>query len=148
MFHRTAGKAVASDKLSPPHENPMRTFLVSYDLAHPSLNRTYIADAIMSLGEAWARPLDNVWYVRSDATQREIEVRLSQLLDMDDGLLIQETRGDGAMVNTGLRWFRPRRGAQPYESVETNVVAFRGTVEIIPPAPKVPARRERIMAAS
>ena len=100
----------------------MRTFLISYDLAKPSLNQPYIADAIMSLGTAWARPLANVWYLRADDSGAEIESRLSRLLDEDDGLLVQETRGDALMFNTGLRWFRQRRRALG-EAAE-NVVAF------------------------
>lgn len=99
----------------------MRTFLVSYDLAKPDLNQPYLADAIMSLGQSWARPLANVWYLRAEETQTEIEARLSRLLDENDGLLIQETRGDAAMLNTGLRWFRQRRGR---EAGAVNVVAF------------------------
>ena len=99
----------------------MRTYLVSYDLAKPALNQPYLADAIMSLGTAWARPLANVWYLRAEQTPAEIEARLSRLLDEDDGLLVQETRGDALMLNTGLRWFRQRRGA----GVATgNIVSF------------------------
>ncbi len=107
------------------HEiEPMRTFLVSYDLSKPSLNQPYLADAIMSLGAAWARPLDNVWYLRAEENPDEIEVRLTRLLDENDGLLIQETRGEAAMVNTELRWFRQRRKtAEPIENSD-NVVVF------------------------
>ena len=101
----------------------MRTFLVSYDLAKPNLNQPYIADAIMSLGAAWARPLANVWYLRADNSGAEIEARLSRLLDEEDGLLVQETRGDALMLNTGLRWFRQRRPALGAAGAE-NVVAF------------------------
>ena len=105
----------------------MRTFLVSYDLAKPTLNQPYLADAIMSLGDAWARPLANVWYLRAEGSQAEIETRLSRLLDENDGLLIQETRGDAAMLNTGLRWFRKRRQAlsdAPTIDGRDNVVVF------------------------
>ncbi len=87
----------------------MRTYLVSYDLANPDLNQPYIAEAIMGLAEAWARPLDNVWYLRASESQGDIETRLARLLDEQDGLLIQETRGEAAFCNTGLRWFRQRR---------------------------------------
>ena len=105
----------------------MRTFLVSYDLAKPELNQPYIAEAIMSLGASWARPLENVWYLRAEETQTEIEARLSRLLDEHDGLLIQETRGDARMLNTGLRWFRRRRGTLtvlPPDETQSNVVSF------------------------
>ena len=104
----------------------MRTYLVSYDLAKPSLNQPYLAEAIMSLGTAWARPLANVWYLKAEETSceitlAEIEARLSRLLDDEDGLLVQETRGDALMLNTGLRWFRQRRRGM---ADADNVVSF------------------------
>jgi hypothetical protein len=98
----------------------MRTYLVSYDLARPNLNEPYVASALMSLGEAWARPLANVWYLRTPASEAEIEARLARLLDDADGLLVQETKGEAALVNTGLRWFRQRR--RPLEV--GNVIVF------------------------
>ena len=74
----------------------MRTYLVSYDLANPAMNEPYITDAIMVLGEAWARPLANVWYLRTDTDQSLIENRLARLLDEHDGLLVQGVREDAA----------------------------------------------------
>ena len=105
----------------------MRTYLVSYDLANPAMNQPYLADAIMSLGEAWARPLANVWYLRSDSGQDAIEGRLARLLDEHDGLLIQAVREDAAFRNTGLRWFRRRRR----EEDQSNVVAFPASAEAV-----------------
>ena len=112
----------------------MRTFLVSYDLANPHLNQPYLANAIMGLGEAWARPLDNVWYVRSELAEDEIATRLTRLLDDNDGLLVQETRGDAALTNAGIRWFRRRRA--PLQAGASNVVAFpvTGGTVILPEA--------------
>ena len=109
----------------------MRIFLVSYDLASPA-NKPQIVDAIMQAGHAWARPLDNVWYLRAEETQTEIEARLSRHLGGDDGLLIQEARGNAAFLNTGLRWFRQRRRCEADAVVsDDNVIAF--------PAPTQPA---------
>lgn len=87
----------------------MRTYLVAYDLTRPQLNQCYLAEAIMGLGFAWARPLDTVWYIRVDGDESGIEARLARLLDENDGLIIQETRGEAVTANTSLRWFRPRR---------------------------------------
>ncbi len=89
----------------------MRTYLVAYDLTRPHLNQCYLAEAIMSLGVAWARPLDTVWYVRVEGAENGIEGRLGRLLDENDGLIVQETKGEAALANTSLRWFRPRRAA-------------------------------------
>ena len=75
-----------------------------------------------TLGEAWARPLANVWYLRTDSNQDAIEGRLARLLDGHDGLLVQGVREEGAFRNTGLRWFRRRRREE--DAAASNVVAF------------------------
>lgn len=104
----------------------MRTLLISYDLAKPDMNGPYIADAIMSLAHAWARPLANVWYLRTDLDQAQFELRLNRLLDDTDGLLIQETRGEAKLCNTGLRWFRQRQRVVDVNPIEAEtVVPFR-----------------------
>jgi len=77
----------------------------------------------MQLGQAWARPLDNVWYLRAEQTPAEIEASLSRHLRGEDGLVIQEARGAVTMLNTGLRWFRPRQ-RQDEEVAVSNVVPF------------------------
>ena len=59
----------------------MRTFLISYDLAHPNRNKHVLATAIMSLGQSWARPLEQTWYVRADTAEMDIESRLAGLLE-------------------------------------------------------------------
>jgi hypothetical protein len=116
------------------HESPaMRTFLVSYDLAQPDANKPQIVEEIMSMGQAWARPLDNMWYVRADETRSEIEARISRYLGCDDGLVIQEARGEAAFLNTGLRWFRQRRRDVAVADAEavgpSNVIAFPAPVQ-------------------
>jgi hypothetical protein len=101
----------------------MRTFLISYDLAHPNRNKHVIATAIMSLGASWARPLEQTWYVRADAAEIDIESRLSGLLEGDDGLIVQAVQDDAQLTNTSLRWFRQRR--TPFDlDTSTNVIAF------------------------
>ena len=106
----------------------MRTYLVSYDLANPALNRQTLASALMHLGQSWARPLEATWYVRVDGAAQEIEGWLKPFLGEDDGLLVQEVASDSALVNTALRWFRPRREAgEPAEAPRSNVLAFPPT---------------------
>lgn len=86
-----------------------RTLLIAYDLAQSTARRAQIAELLMTIGEAWARPLDTVWMLRTSLTAEAMEARLSPLLGTDDGLMVQEARGDAAFANTSLRWFRPRR---------------------------------------
>ena len=102
----------------------MRTLVVAYDLARPEQNRPQVAEALMSLGEQWARPLDNVWYLRADIDAADVEARLATLLDAEDGLLVQEARGAAVMANTGLRWFRRRQA----------------TTSVVVPFPAAPAK--------
>lgn len=118
----------------------MRTFLISYDLARPARNKHAMATVIMSLGQAWARPLEHTWYVRAELTELEIESRLSNLLDDEDGLLVQATAEEGVMTNTQLRWFRQRRPAFELED-GGNVVAF-------PSQPTAPAAQAELPLAA
>ena len=101
----------------------MRTLIISYDLAQPHRNKHVLAQQIMAIGQSWARPLEQTWYVRTDAREDQIEAQLRGHLDPDDGLLIQATRDEAVLTNTALRWFRRR-----HPSVEiaegSNVIAF------------------------
>ena len=97
----------------------MRTYLITYDIANPA--RHSLSSAIMQLGEAWARPLENTWYVQSSERPGALEERLKDHLDSDDGLLIQQVEATAVLLNTALRWFKKRRLDA---SVAANVVAF------------------------
>lgn len=101
-----------------------RTLLVAYDLARPSETRPQIAEILMSIGEAWARPLDTVWMLRTQLAPEAIEERLAPLMGGDDGLMVQETRGEAAFANTNLRWFRPRRSVASEALRMAAVIAF------------------------
>jgi hypothetical protein len=105
----------------------MRTFLISYDLATPHRNKHVLATAIMALGQSWARPLEQTWYVRADQDECHIERKLAAFLDSDDGLIVQAVADDAILTNTSLRWFRQRRSE--VEAAE-NIIAFPA-----PPAP-------------
>lgn len=111
----------------------MRTFLISYDLAHASRNRHVLAQLIMTLGARWARPLEQTWYVTADTSVEEIEAKLSSALDSDDGMLIQAVEDKAVLTNTALRWFRQRQA--PIEiAADSNVIPF--------PAPATPPSDE------
>jgi len=101
----------------------MRTYLISYDLAKPHLTKHVLAQAIMALGESWARPLENTWYVRSEESEEVLELRLSRFLDSDDGLLIHSVRGEALLANTSLRWFKKRQAGVEFAEHD-NVIAF------------------------
>ncbi len=101
----------------------MRTLIISYDLAQPHRNKHILAQQIMAIGNSWARPLEQTWYVKTDAREEEIEAQLRGMLDPDDGLLIQATRDEAVLTNTALRWFRQRR-AGVETGGDTNVIAF------------------------
>ena len=94
----------------------MRTYLITYDIANPA--RHSLSGAIMQLGEAWARPLENAWYVQTSERPGALEQRLKDHLEGDDGLLIQQVEVNAVLLNTALRWFKKRH-------VDVaNVVAF------------------------
>jgi hypothetical protein len=101
----------------------MRTFLIAYDLAKPNRNKHVLASTIMSLGSAWARPLEQTWYVKGELSEADVEQRLAELLDEDDGLLVQTVEAPAALAQTSLRWFRQRRPGFDV-GAETNIIAF------------------------
>ncbi|MBS0237019.1 MAG: hypothetical protein JSR89_01195 [Proteobacteria bacterium] len=101
----------------------MRTYLISYDLAQPNRNQHVLAQVIMGLGDKWARPLSNTWYVTSDREEFELETELRELLSEEDGLLIQATKREAVMTNTSLRWFRQRRPGLDL-APDGNIIAF------------------------
>lgn len=101
----------------------MRTLIISYDLAQPHRNKHVLAQQIMTIGQSWARPLEQTWYVRTDAREEQIEAQLRGLLDPEDGLLIQATKDEAVMTNTALRWFRQRRPGIDMGG-DSNVIAF------------------------
>ena len=115
----------------------MRTFLISYDLAKPARNKHALATSIMSLGSSWARPLEHTWYIRADVAETDIEAGLEQLLDDEDGLIVQSVSEDAVMTNTSLRWFRQRRPAFDLE-INSNVVAFPSIPAIQPAQSELP----------
>jgi hypothetical protein len=85
----------------------MRTYLISFDATAPE--RHALANAIMQLGEAWARPLGTTWYVQSTQRADAIERHLKPLIDGSEGLLIQQVEARALLLNTALHWFKPRR---------------------------------------
>ena len=101
----------------------MRTYLISYDLAKPNRNQHVLAQLIMGLGEKWARPLVNTWYVISDRDEVELEADIREFLTEEDGLLIQATKREALLTNTSLRWFRQRRPGLDL-APDGNVIAF------------------------
>jgi len=109
--------------LEPKRDTAMRTLIISYDLAQPHRNKHVLAQQIMALGQSWARPLEQTWYVRTESREEQVEAQLANVLDPNDGLLIQAVKEDAVLTNTALRWFRQRRfGLEIGE--ETNVIAF------------------------
>ncbi len=130
----------------PPRESepPMRTFLISYDLAKPHRNKHILAQAIMSLGHSWARPLDSTWYLRAEcASEDEILEKLEPLLDSDeDGLLVQPVNDDAVLTNASVRWFRQRRAALEIEP-QANVLVFpAAAAPIAPMQSELPLRQQ------
>lgn len=114
----------------------MSTLLIAYDLADPAATKPALVAEIMAIGEAWARPLDTVWYVRTECSCSEVTAALAPLIGADDGLVVQPAPTEARLANTRLRWFRPRRppeqtGHSPRDNVvrlhrEGQAAAFAG----------------------
>ena len=120
VAHRGGEQPVSARSPLLPESPAMRTYLITYDIANPA--RHSLSSAIMQLGDAWARPLENTWYVQSPERPGALEERLKDHLEGDDGLLIQQVEANAVLLNTALRWFRKRR--LEVASDAANVVAF------------------------
>lgn len=118
-------------------EPPMRTYLISYDLAKPHLLKHVVAQAIMAAGQSWARPLEQTWYVRSEDTEEQLEAKLTRILDSEDGLLIQRVKDDALLTNTSVRWFKQRQGGVEAGG-DTNIIAFPVPKPIQTDEPELP----------
>ncbi len=115
----------------------MRTYLISYDLAKPNRNQHVLAQVIMGLGDKWARPLSNTWYVASERDEAELEADLKDLLSDEDGLLIQAVKREAVLTNTSLRWFRQRRAGLDI-TPDSNIIAFPAPPQPEPIEPELP----------
>ena len=115
----------------------MRTYLISYDLAKPNRNQHVLAQVIMGLGDKWARPLSNTWYVASDREEIDLEADLNYLLGEDDGLVIQAIKREAVLTNTSLRWFRQRRPDLDI-APDSNIIAFPMPPQPEPMEPELP----------
>jgi hypothetical protein len=104
----------------------MRTYLIAYDVANAQAIKHALATEVMRVGVMWARPLETTWYVRTALDGCDLEARLADLLDTDDGLLIQPVQDEATLCNTTLRWFGQRRPVNTDGEVllAQNVIAF------------------------
>jgi hypothetical protein len=113
--------------------------MIAYDLAKPQRNEHVLAQAIMSLGDKWARPLSQTWYVMSDREETDLEGDLHDLLGEDDGLVVQAVKREAVLTNTALRWFKQRRAALDI-APDSNIIAFPApqTTPAEPVEPELP----------
>jgi hypothetical protein len=118
----------------------MRTYLISYDLAKPNRNQHVLAQVIMGLGDKWARPLSNTWYVASPRDEGDLEADLRDLLSDEDGLLIQAVKREAVLTNTSLRWFKQRRPDLDI-APDSNIIAFPTPPQPEPAEPELPFAR-------
>ena len=81
----------------------MTILSVTYDLADAATAARVVV-AIKRMGSRWAHPLTCVWYVETQLTPAAIVNRLSDLLDLDDGLIVQEVSAEIALSNAVVRW--------------------------------------------
>jgi len=102
-----------------------RTLLIAYDLPQSTSSHSQIAELLMTIGEAWARPLDTVWMIRTSLSAEAVDGKLAPLLGAEDGLMVQEARREATFANTSLRWFKPRRQTALAALDMAAVVAFK-----------------------
>ena len=75
-------------------------YLITYDLNKPHKDYTSLYEAIENIGEC-LHPLNNIWFVKSNNSSKEIRDYIKKVLDGNDELLVVEikTPTSGAWLN-------------------------------------------------
>jgi len=87
---------------------PMKTYLIGYDLDKPGQDYSNLIAAIKKFG-TWWHQLDSTWIVKSDLNSEEIRDYLVPHIDKNDKLLVVKLSGEGAWFgfNTeGSKWLK------------------------------------------
>jgi len=67
----------------------MNTYLVSYDLGLPETYNDYkiLIEYIKSYSR-WAKPLQSVWFIKTDKTVAQVRDEIKALVDSNDKILV------------------------------------------------------------
>lgn len=69
----------------------MSVYLISYDLIAPGQKYDNVHKAIKLYG-TWAKPLESVWFVKTDQTPLQVRDYVLKSMDANDKLLVVEVQ--------------------------------------------------------
>jgi hypothetical protein len=76
----------------------MGTLLISYDLSKPNRNYEELHKFFRSHAN-WAKPLESVWFVKTNLSAFEFAEQALKHMDTDDHLLVTPVSGSAAWYN-------------------------------------------------
>lgn len=78
----------------------MKTYLVSYDLikSDSTIEYSRLINGIKSY-KYWAKPLESLWLIKTDATRLQIMTYLKTFIDTNDHLLVIEITNNWIAYN-------------------------------------------------
>ncbi|ENC6432940.1 TPA: hypothetical protein ACSP48_003806 [Aeromonas veronii] len=86
----------------------MKTYLISYDLNNKSKEYNFLYDEIKK-SDTWWHYLESVWVITSREDLYNVRMRLQNLLDRDDRLLVIEIhsgQADGWLPTDAWDWLK------------------------------------------
>lgn len=88
----------------------MKTYLVSYDLIRPESSPEYTRLInLIKTATNWAKPLESVWFIKTDLSSMDIVNKLRAVIDANDKLLVIEVTNDWTSFNVSkdvAEWMR------------------------------------------
>jgi hypothetical protein len=74
----------------------MNTILISYDLVGPESASDYTkVTSYIKEANLWAKPLESLWFIKTNKSTSEIRDDLKQITDGNDEILVLNVTGDG-----------------------------------------------------
>lgn len=86
----------------------MKTYLISYDLNNKSKEYNFLYEEIKR-SDTWWHYLESVWIITSREDLYNLRMRLQNLLDKDDSLLVIDIHGgqaDGWLPTDAWDWLK------------------------------------------
>lgn len=87
----------------------MNIYSITYDLKKPGQNYTGLSEELKK--KDWWHYLDSTWLIHSSETANQIYERISQYLDENDQILINEFGNDyqGYLPSDAWNWIRDHK---------------------------------------
>jgi hypothetical protein len=90
----------------------MKTYLITYDLIKPETSTDYLKlFANIKSHISWAKPMQSVWFIKTNRTKAEVMKLLRSAADSNDKFLVIEVTKDWIAFNLSssvIEWMKSR----------------------------------------